>query len=63
HKSSDAEKLDALLNSGLASENCPPTITSMLIEEAQAYFAGDCTAEEAAARMQDRVRTYLSEHS
>ena len=63
HKSSDADRLYGLLNSGLASENCPPTITSMLIEEAQACFAGDCTPEEAAARMQDRAKTWLSEHS
>lgn len=63
HKGSDAEKLSGLLNSGLASENCPQTVTLMLIEEAQAYFAGDCTLETAAARMQDRVQTYLSEHS
>ncbi len=63
HKSSDAEKLNGLLDSGLASENCPLTVTSMLIEEAQAYFAGDCTLETAAERMQDRASTYLSEHS
>ena len=63
HMQSDAEKLNGLLGSGLASENCPQTVTSMLIEEAQAYFAGDCTLETAAARMQDRVSTYLAEHS
>ena len=63
HKGSEPEKLSGLLNSGLASENCPQTVTLMLIEEAQAYFAGDCTLETAAARMQDRVQTYLSEHS
>lgn len=62
HKQSDAEKLYGLLDSGLASENCPQTVTLMLIEEAQAYFAGDCTLETAAARMQDRVSTYLAEH-
>lgn len=59
----DAEKLSELLGPGLRSSDVPNEIYFILTEEAQACFAGDCTPAEAAARMQDRVSTYLAEQS
>lgn len=59
----DAAKLEGLLGSGLRSSDVPNEIYFILTEEAQACFAGDCTPAEAAARMQDRVSTYLAERS
>ena len=37
------------------------SIENIIQEEAQYYFAGECTAEEAAQRMQSRVELYLME--
>lgn len=37
------------------------TVRAILFEEAEAYYAGQRTAEEAAAIMQNRVQTYLDE--
>ncbi len=34
---------------------------TVVLEEAQAYFNGDCSAEEAARRIQNRVEIYLAE--
>ncbi|MBR3629522.1 MAG: hypothetical protein IKN55_03510, partial [Oscillospiraceae bacterium] len=39
------------------------TITVIVQEEAGKFFAGDCTAESAAAAIQGRVSLYLSEQS
>lgn len=36
-------------------------ISNVIIEEAEMYFAGDCTAQEAVSRIQSRVSIYLSE--
>lgn len=59
----DAAKLSELLGPGLRSSDTPNEVLYIMMEEAQAYFAGACTAQEAAARMQDRVSTYLAERS
>ena len=59
----DAEKLSELLGPGLRSSDTPNEVLYIMMEEAQTYFAGACTAQEAAARMQDRVSTYLAEQS
>ncbi len=37
------------------------TVYNILTEEVEMYFAGDCTAEEAAEMIQNRVSIYLSE--
>ena len=37
------------------------TVVDIVIEEAEEYFAGNRTAEEAAARVQERVSLYVSE--
>lgn len=39
------------------------TVVDIIIEEAEEYFAGNRTAEEAAARVQERVSLYVSEQS
>ena len=39
------------------------TITSIVTEEAEAYFAGDRSVDEAAQLIQSRVSLYLSEQS
>lgn len=59
----DAAKLSELLGPGLRSSDTPNEVYYIMMEEAQTYFAGACTAQEAAARMQDRVSTYLAEQS
>lgn len=38
-----------------------PTITDIIIEEADMYYAGDQSAEDAAKKMQSRASLYLSE--
>ena len=38
-------------------------INKIIEEEAQAYFAGDKTAQEAAGLIQNRVKLYVSENS
>ena len=42
-------------------EETDPAVTSIILEEAGKYFAGDCTAEHAAGTIQSRVRLYLTE--
>lgn len=59
----DAAKLSELLGPGLRSSDTPNEVYYIMMEEAQTYFAGAYTAQEAAARMQDRVSTYLAEQS
>ncbi len=39
------------------------SLNSIIQEEAEMYFSGDCTAEEAAKKIQGRVKLYLSERS
>ena len=39
------------------------SLNSIIQEEAEMYFSGDCTAEEAARKIQGRVRLYLAERS
>lgn len=39
------------------------TVVDIIIEEAEEYFAGNRTAEEAAARVQERVSLYVAEQS
>lgn len=39
------------------------TITSIVTEEAEAYFSGDRSVDEAAQLIQSRVSLYLSEQS
>ena len=40
-----------------------PVICEMILEETNAYFAGDKTAEETAKVLQSRVGIYVSEHA
>ena len=39
------------------------TVKNIVLEEAEKYFAGDCTAEDAAKTIQSRAELYLSEQS
>jgi len=39
------------------------SLNAIIQEEAEMYFSGDCTAEEAARKIQGRVRLYLAERS
>ena len=39
------------------------TVYGIILEEADAYFAGGCTAEEAAKKIQNRSELYLSEQN
>ena len=39
------------------------TVVDIIIEEAEEYFAGNRTAEDAAARVQERVSLYVAEQS
>ena len=39
------------------------TVLNIVLEEAEMYFAGDCTAEDAAKRIQSRAEIYVSEQS
>lgn len=56
----EADRLIAALESATAS-TAQPQVVSIVAEEAAVYFAGDCSAQQAAARIQDRVSTYLAE--
>lgn len=47
----------------LAFDTASEEINKIIEEEAQAYFAGDKTAEEAAGLIQNRVKLYVSENS
>lgn len=40
-----------------------PVICEMILEETNAYFAGDKTADETAKVLQSRVGIYVSEHA
>ena len=43
------------------SDSISSELYSVILEEAQAWFHGDCSAEEAARRIQNRVEIYLAE--
>lgn len=57
----DEYKLWELLNSITALGSMDRTLETILQEEAGMYFAGDCTVEQVAAIIQNRVSLYLSE--
>ena len=42
-------------------QDTDPAVTRIILEEAGKYFAGDCSAESAAATIQSRVSLYLAE--
>lgn len=56
----EADKLIDALETAASSE-WDYTIHIIVLEEVDAYFAGDCTAEEVAGYIQGRVSTYLAE--
>ncbi len=39
------------------------TVMNIVLEEAEMYFAGDCTAEDAAKRIQSRAEIFISEQA
>lgn len=47
----------------IAFDTASEDINKIIQEEAQAYFAGDKTAQEAAELIQNRVKLYVSENS
>ncbi len=53
----------AFLEDIRSSSNFQRDIISILCEESDMYFAGDCTAEQAAKNIQSRVSLYLAEQS
>lgn len=40
----------------------PRDLPGIITEELSPYFAGDCSAEEAAGKLDSRIQTYLNEH-
>jgi len=57
----DADKLMALINGTAEVSGNNKTLSDIINEEAVVYFAGDTTAEKAAAKIQSRVSIYLAE--
>lgn len=57
----DAQKVYDLMASITVLEGFDGALGDILSEEANAFFAGGCTAEEAAARIQSRANIYLME--
>ena len=57
----DADQFCALLDETTVLEGLDPALEDILQEEAAVYFAGDCTAAEAAANIQSRASLYLKE--
>ncbi len=57
----DEDKLWELLNSITLLGSMDSTLETILRGEAAKYFAGDCTVEQAAQRIQTRASLYLSE--
>ena len=57
----EVEAALALINSASAVHDCDETLLDIVIDEAGAYFAGDKSAEDACAIIQNRVDTYIAE--
>lgn len=57
----DIEEFRNLVSEAKVSSVCDSAISSIILEEASAYFSGARTAEDAAKFMTDRVRTRLQE--
>lgn len=57
----DEDKLWGLLNSITLPGSMGSTLEAILRGETAKYFAGDCTVEQAAQRIQTRASLYLSE--
>lgn len=57
----DIEEFRNLVSEAKVSSVCDSAISSIIFEEASAYFSGVRTAEDAAKFMTDRVRTRLQE--
>lgn len=59
----DANKLYQLIETPERLSVYDETVVDIIIEEAEEYFAGNRTAEDAAARVQERVSLYVAEQS
>ena len=57
----DAEQFYTLLDSISVLEGLDAPLIDILSEEADIYFAGGCTAEQAAEKIQSRASLYLQE--
>ena len=57
----DEAKFLELLNSVTVLEGMDRSLEDILREEAAAYFAGGCTAQQAAKNIQSRASLYLQE--
>lgn len=57
----EVEAALALINSASAVYDCDETLLDIVTDEAGAYFAGDKSAEDACAIIQNRVDTYIAE--
>ena len=55
--------LEEMMDSAVADTMEYQTIRTMVVEEAQAYFAGDKTLEDTCRIIQSRVQLYLNENS
>lgn len=58
-----ADELMTYIKGITTSAYADQTVRNIVSEEAGKYFAGDCTAEDAAKMMQSRVSLYLAEQS
>ena len=59
----DTARFEDFLASVENSTLCDETALGMICEEAASYFAGACTAEEAARVIQERLSIYVAEQS
>lgn len=59
----EAEELRELVDGAKLSYRYNTTIKDIVLEEAQAFFAGSRSAEDTAAIIQDRVQIYLEENN
>lgn len=57
------DQIMGLIDSASQASNYTATIASIVMEEAQTYFAGDATLEDTIEKIQNRVDIYLSEQS
>jgi hypothetical protein len=57
----EREQVEAYIRSCDSAAGCSSTVLTIVLEEAESYFAGDYSAEDAAKRIQNRVGIYLSE--
>lgn len=58
----DVEQVKALLTSVTQTVHVDDSIINMITEEAEAFFAGEKTAEEAAGIIQSRAQLYVNEN-